>query len=144
MANDDELADGLYESVVTSALLRRLAARTDVVAHIGRVDPADQADVLATHLGRALLQALRAPADSDEPGRLDVVHRVLTMLGAEDDLPEDGVRRLLALTRQAVPAYPKGVRPSTPLVDVALLTNAHGDPSRAATSAGPLAPSTAF
>nr|WP_226344289.1 DUF3427 domain-containing protein [Agilicoccus flavus] len=133
MTSDDALAEGLHESVVTTALLRRLALRPDLSASIERVDPADQADVLASHLGRTLLRSLRTPGDADEAGRLALVRQVLALLDAEDDTPEEGVRRLLALTRPAAPglppAYPAGVRPSTPLAHVALLTNAHGDPS---------------
>lgn len=133
MTSADGLAEGLHESVVTSELLRRLAQRDGLVAQIADVDHADQPDVLARHLGRALLRALREPSGADEARRLEIVQRVLEVLGALEEEPDDGVRRLLSLTRPTGvgrPAtYPEGVRPSTPLADVALLTNAHGDPS---------------
>lgn len=118
---------------MTTALLRRLTRRPDLQATIAGVDSADQADVLAAHLGTSILRGLRVPSDTDEAGRLALVRLVLELLDAAEDTPVDGVRRLLALTKPArpgaPPTYPEGVRPSTPLSDVALLTNAHGDPS---------------
>lgn len=133
VTGDDPLAEGVYESVVTTALLRRLGERSDLTPRVDRVDPADQPDVLAAHLGHVILRGLRRPGESDEAARLALVRQLLDLLGAQDEIPEDGVRRLLALTRPvspgAAPAYPEGIRPSTPLSDVALLTNAHGDPS---------------
>lgn len=133
VTSDDALAEGLHETVVTSALIRRLHGTADLTAAISGVDPADQADVLAAHLGRTILRSLRTPADTDEPGRLAIVRRVLDLLDATEEHPQEGVRRLIALTRPAAPglpsAYPEGIRPTTPLSDVALLTNAHGDPS---------------
>ena len=132
VTGDETLAEGLHESVVTTALLRRLAARADLTAHIEAVDRADQADVLSAHLGRTILRSLRTPSSTDEQGRLALVRDVLDLLEAADENPEEGVRRLLALTRPVAPGLPPsyaGVRPSTPLADVALLTNAHGDPS---------------
>ena len=133
MTDDHPLAEGLHDSVVTTALVRRLALQPDLQASVGGVDSADQADVLAAHLGRSILRGLRAPSDTDEAGRLALVRKVLDLLDAADDTPVDGVRRLLALTKPASPGapptYPEGIRPSTPLSDVALLTNAHGDPS---------------
>lgn len=135
VTGDDALAEGLHESVVSSALLRRLAERADLRPSIEDVDRADQADVLATHLGRSILRSLRGPAEADEARRLEIVRRVLELLDATEETPQGGVRRLLSLTKPAAPglppAYPDGVRPSTPLADVALLTNAHGDPSLA-------------
>ncbi len=133
MTRDEPLVEGLHESVVTSALLRRLAGRADLTPGIEHVDPADQADVLAAHLGHTILRSLRELSGNDEFARVAVVRDVLDLLDAVEDYPEDGVRRLLSLTRPAAPglppAYPAGVRPSTPLAEVALLTNAHGDPS---------------
>lgn len=127
------LPEGLHESVVTSALLRRLAERPELTPGIAHVDPADQADVLARHLGHAILRSLRTAPDSDEAARLATVRQVLDLLGAADENPNAGVRRLMSLTRPAAPGltptYQPGVRPSTPLADVALLTNAHSDPS---------------
>lgn len=133
MSDDAGLSEGLHESVVTRALLERLAQQAELTPTIEPVDPTDQADVLARHVGQAILRSLRSPGDSDEAARLATVREVLGLLQASDEIPEDGVRRLLALTRPMGPgrpaAYPPGVRPSTPLADVALLTNAHGDPS---------------
>ena len=133
MSDDAGLSEGLHESVVTRALLERLAQRAELTPTFEPVDPADQADVLARHVGRAVLRSLHAPGAADEAARLATVREVLDLLRATDEIPEDGVRRLLALTRPArpgrPPTYPDGVRPSTPLADVALLTNAYGDPS---------------
>lgn len=133
VSEDTSPREGLHESVVTRALLRRLASRADLTPQIENVDPADQADVLARHLGHTILRSLRTPSDADEAARLATVRQVLALLDADEEVPADGVRRLLALTRPTAPGrpptYPVGVRPSTPLTDVALLTNAHGDPS---------------
>ena len=97
MTGDHPLAEGLHDSVVTTALVRRLALQPDLQASVGGVDSADQADVLAAHLGRSILRGLRAPSDTDEAGRLALVRKVLDLLDAADDTPVDGVRRLLAL-----------------------------------------------
>lgn len=130
---DQSLTEGLHESVVTRSLLRRLAERRDLAPVLEDVDKADQADVLARHVGHAVLRSLRGPKESDEPARLALVRQVLDLLDASEENPEDGVRRLMALTRPAAPGnaptYRPGIRPTTPLSDVALLTNAHGDPS---------------
>lgn len=129
-----DLPTGLYESVVTDALLRRLAARPDLRQHIAAVDPADEPDVLARHLGHALLHSLREPAATPHgtDARAGLTERILELLDARNDAPVDGVRQLMALTAGKEPGTTNPidlVRPRTPLTDVALLTNAHGDPS---------------
>ena len=79
---DDALAEGLHESVVTTALLSRLHERADLAPLIADVDRADQANVLATHLGRTILHSLQRRPEGDENGRLEIVRRVLDLLGA--------------------------------------------------------------
>ena len=63
--------------------------------------------------------------------RVELVNRVLAHLGMPDDSVRGDVQQLMSLSRPASPGVSatSTVRPTTPLSDAALLTNAHGEPS---------------
>ncbi len=125
---DDSLLEGLYESLITRALEKRLAGLSNLDVQRGVIDEADEPDVLARHVRDVTLRALRQEKDAGR--RLALVNRLVGELGAADD-SLSAAGQLLAV---AMPAIPGTVvralreRPSTPLSDAALLTNAPGEP----------------
>ena len=125
---DDSLLEGLYESLITRALEERLAGLSNLDVQRGVIDEADEPDVLARHVRDVTLRALRQERDAGR--RLALVNRLVGELGASDD-SLSAAGQLLAV---AMPALPGTVvrtlreRPSTPLSDAALLTNATGEP----------------
>ncbi|SJN17340.1 DUF3427 domain-containing protein [Luteococcus japonicus] len=116
---------GLYESLVTRALDQRLAA-SPLAKDIREVDPADHPDILARHLADALRR--RLPRNPDE--RIAVVNQLLGILEDPEEEPLAPIRQLLRVSPDAGPGVRTVTerRPSTPLTDVALLTNAPGEP----------------
>jgi HKD family nuclease len=125
---DESLLEGLYESLITRALEERLAGLLNFDIHRALIDEADEPEVLARHIRDVTLRALRQERD---PGRrLALVNRLVETLGASED-SLTAVGQLLAV---AMPSAPGSVvrglreRPSTPLSDAALLTNAPGEP----------------
>ncbi|WP_235750599.1 hypothetical protein [Nigerium massiliense] len=129
MAADDVLPDGLYESVVTDALMQRLSTQSHV-PEFADIDPADLPDVLGQHLRDAVVSRLtskRTPAE-----QLELAARLMEFVESPEHAPSEG--RLLTALRAAggpgrVSWPPHGRRPTIPLADAALLTNAHGEPS---------------
>ncbi len=126
------MQEGLYERLVTERLERELVAirrSTEFADNVRRIDAADQPEVLSRHIRDAALRTLSSTQDVAK--RLEIVNGLLALLdGSEDDVLADP-RQLLSLTRVPQPgvvARPD-TRPSTPLSDAALLTNAHGEPS---------------
>lgn len=117
---------GLYESLVTRALADELAA-SSLTADYGDIDPADQPDVLARHLADALRH--RLPRNPDQ--RLVIVKQLLDLLDLPGDEPLAPIRQLTRLSPEAGPGARAvtQLRPSTPLSEVALLTNAPGEPN---------------
>lgn len=121
--------DGLYESLITAELdaaLRKLEAR-DVGR--GPVDDADLPHVLARHVAEAterVLQATKGAAD-----RVAVVNGLLNHLAALTEelvIPPTQLLHVLPLANPGQPAV-SADRPSTPLAEAALLTNAKDEPS---------------
>ncbi len=127
VSSDDDLQPGLHETVVTDALLRRLSDRATLDADRRLVDSADQPDVLVRHIADSLLRRL----PRNESDRLVLVARILALLDEPDQSPHDPLEQLIRLTEPPGPGRPPitSQRPSTPLSDVALLTNAPGEPS---------------
>lgn len=121
--------EGLYESLLTARSADELASVRDLVTEIRNVDQAEQPEVLARHLRDAV--ARRLSATPSEPLRVDLVNRLLSILEMPNDVLGDDVRQLMSLSRPAAPGViaSSTARPSTPLSDAALLTNAHGEPS---------------
>ncbi len=123
-----ELAEGLYESVVTAGLRDRLSkcqleAITDGVAEV------EVPAVLANHVAGVVAAALATLAPTEQ---VEVVNRILDLLPAGDRV-EPGPEQLLAVRRPVAPGVWRiDGRPSIPLGQPALLTNARGEPSLAA------------
>ncbi len=126
MAN---LAEGLYESLLTERLQRELDATEQLVPHLQAVDPAEQPEVLARHIRDATFRALSAQRDPAR--RLELVNALLSILSQDEDATSGDPRQLLDLTRPPVPgmAAVSTQRPAIPLSDAALLTNAPKEPS---------------
>ena len=125
---DDSLLEGLYESLITRALEKRLADLPNLDVQRGVIDEADEPDVLARHVRDVTLRALRQERDAGR--RLALVNRLVGELGAADD-SLSAAGQLLAVAMPAVPGTVVRAlreRPSTPLSDAALLTNAPGEP----------------
>ncbi|MEL4503653.1 DUF3427 domain-containing protein [Luteococcus sp. H138] len=123
--SESAVQPGLYESLVTRALANQLD-QTDLQAELRDVDAADQPDVLARHLAAALRR--RLPKNPEE--RISVVNQLLGLLQDPDEEPVAPIRQLLRLSPEARPGIQAVTerRPNTPLSEVALLTNAPGEP----------------
>jgi superfamily II DNA or RNA helicase/HKD family nuclease len=125
------MQEGLYESVLTSGLLSRLEAATELEAEIVKVDPADQSHVLTRHLATAIRARLEAERDPER--MLALANVLLRAIQSEAEGVQDPVRELFGLRRPSSPGKVSRLtqRPKTPLNDAALLTNAHGEPNLA-------------
>ena len=123
--------EGLYESVVTSRLMRELEGVRDLAPELAKVDPADQGHVLSLHIADAVRRKLAAERDPER--RLELANRFITYLEDDHEAVGAPVRELHSLTRPGSPGQVLRFqrRPRTPLKDAALLTNAHGEPSLA-------------
>lgn len=133
-----DLADGLYEQLVTAGLARRLAGHGDL-AQVRHLDQLEAPEVLAAHLAALTRRALRSMRGDDRlAAQIELVNRLAAVLAdvlpdaAEpDDLVATSRELLLAVTRSRTPTgeptFP--ARPETPLSASALLVNGHGQPS---------------
>lgn len=123
------MLEGIYESLITRELRERLDRLEGLEALIGDVDPAEQPQVLARHVSDELARTLETTKDADH--RVRLVNSVLTHLADAEPARLEDARRLLALTRPPAPGHEhrRLPRPSTPLSEAALLTNAHDEPS---------------
>jgi len=120
---------GLYEQLVTAGLLKRLNDVNGLAATLHNVDEAEQPDVLARHVRDAVWVALRATRDPSD--RIALVNDLLNRLATPDQtMPPGDPQQLTALRAAPGPGSDAlaDVRPSTPLSDAALLTNAHDEP----------------
>jgi len=121
--------EGIYESLVTQALSRRLSTLEEIERSFRTVDEADQPQVLARHIAHVMERALTDATDT--VARVRLVNDVLRRL-SEPDQGLDGqvqqLTRLASISRPGVASI-GDTRPTTPLSDAALLTNAHGEPS---------------
>jgi superfamily II DNA or RNA helicase/HKD family nuclease len=123
--------EGAYEDLVTRGLVAAVDALVDLEAEVAKVDPADQTHVLTHHLSQAL--ARRLDAERDPERKLGLANALLATIGGTVDPVSDPARQLLMVRRPAGPGLANRYqhRPKTPLIDAALLTNAHGEPSLA-------------
>ena len=114
------LPDGLYESVITPRVQRRLDA-TDREHGIVELDPTLAPEILGRHVGDAVRRHLET-LDADK--RVSFIQRFVEVIESDDDLAGDSILQSI---------YPAGTpsprRPSTPLSEGALLTNARDEPS---------------
>jgi superfamily II DNA or RNA helicase len=121
---------GIYDALVTNGLLEAIGRADGQVAVLHDVDEADQPEVLARHVRDAVLRVLGSTRDQGQ--RVALVNDLLQRLEAHSEsLPNGQPRQLHSLhppARPGITTYSEA-RPSTPLSDVALLTNSHGEPS---------------
>ena len=114
------LPEGLYESVVTPRLQKRLDA-TIGARRIVDLDPTLAPEILGRHIGDAVRRHLESV---DHEKRLEVVERFLDVLDSDgDDLAGRSVLQSIFPAGRTEPR-----RPSTPLSEGALLTNARDEP----------------
>lgn len=125
------MREGAYEDLVTRELAARVDELVDLEAETERVDPDDQTHVLTHHLTKEI--ARRLDAERDPERKLAVANELLTAIASDADPVSDPTRQLLAVRQPASPGVVTRFRnrPKTPLIDAALLTNAHGEPSLA-------------
>jgi superfamily II DNA or RNA helicase/HKD family nuclease len=124
------MESGIYDALVTNGLLEAIGSADGQVAVLRGVDEADQPEVLARHVRDAVLRTLGSTRDQGE--RVALVNDLLQRLAAHaDSLPDGQPRQLHSMHPPARPgeATYSDARPSTPLSEAALLTNAHGEPS---------------
>jgi len=124
------MLEGLYESLVTKRLREALDGLDVLMPATGRVDEADEPEVLSRHVRAAVLRALEGERSPDR--RRELVNRILEDLRAHEDILVEASSQLLSLTRPTAPGQTPVVergRPATPLSEAALLTNAHGEPA---------------
>jgi superfamily II DNA or RNA helicase/HKD family nuclease len=123
----EPLAEGLYESLHTTALDVAVAETNELVPHFAAVEAVDAPEVLARHIAEAARTAL---ATESNPGRrLIIVNSVLDALASPELKPSTSLEQMLALLRRdRAELAERHVRPTTPLADSALLTNAKGEP----------------
>jgi superfamily II DNA or RNA helicase len=127
MTQPSELPRGLYESLVTDELSRVIPSELSRDA-VATIDAADQAHVLARHVSRALERRLHAAKDDSE--RLELANGLLSLIDAMGEEVVPPARQLRRLVPEGPGTHGRFLtRPTTPLSDAALLTNAHGDPS---------------
>lgn len=128
MNNDGgSLLEGVYESLITAHLQKRLDEAGDVDAPRAPVADADEPEVLSRHVAQALARVLRSERNPER--RVALVNQVLGMLGSDEDAVVDASRQLLAVSYGGVHGTRRPtLRPATPLSDAALLTNATGEP----------------
>src|SRR6478672_10343770 len=121
------LLEGVYESLITAHLQKRLDEAGDIDAPRAAVADADEPEVLSRHVAQAVARVLRSERNPEL--RVDLVNRVLGVLGSDEDAVVDTSRQLLAVS-YAGNHHPhrSTLRPATPLSDAALLTNASGEP----------------
>jgi hypothetical protein len=136
-AVSDDLAPGLYEEIVSAALVSRLASIEDALVERIALRPADAADRIAQHLAREVERAIDAVPEAErvatgvEVARLliDQIMQRLPRSGAATARPTDPAAVLSAVGEWR----PDGSvrmpgRPLIPLLDTTLLTNAPGEP----------------
>lgn len=133
----DDLAPGLYEELVSAALVGRLMSIEDALVERVALRPADAADRIAQHLAREVLRAIDAVPEADRVATgieiarrlIDEIAQRLPRSGAGMSMPTDPASVLAAIGEWR----PDGSvrmpgRPVIPLLDTTLLTNAPGEP----------------
>lgn len=120
---------GLYESLITGALAHELASSDQLASTTGKVDEADQPHVLARHVQELVQRVLTATKDPAK--RIEIINGLVAHLGQVGDDVSAPPSQLLRLAPPIGPGSMAmlDVRPSTPLSEAALLTNAKGEPS---------------
>lgn len=120
---------GLHEALMTASLQAQIPTYGSLELTTGPIADADQAHVLARHLYDVAHRVLAGTSTPER--RLAIVNGMLGELQRVEEEVSSPPTQLLRISPQAgagVVTY-GDVRPSTPLSEAALLTNAHGEPS---------------
>ncbi|QRO86615.1 DUF3427 domain-containing protein [Kytococcus sedentarius] len=126
--SEQDLPQGFYDQLLTQELAAKVQA-SPWTARVEDIPDAESAERGARHIAAAVAEVLRSRPAAE---RSAVVDRLVDFLGAERQLlGPQGFRRLVSLVEESRPGQPPRyeARPSTPLSDAALLTNAEGEPS---------------
>jgi superfamily II DNA or RNA helicase/HKD family nuclease len=127
-AKGTKVHDGLYESLVTARLLRELSLIVDREPVTSNIDDAEAPEILGRHIADLVSRRVRETRDPE--ARLALVRHVIETLDAPDEDVEAPARQLVSILPKAAPGItPIRGRPSIPLSDAALLTNAGDEPS---------------
>ena len=122
---NDGIHSGVYESLRTRGLARRLTAVPADALTFAQVDPASAPHVLARHVSDAVHRVLQSEPDAER--RQSLVNRLVELLDAGDEDAVVALEQLLAVAGS--PGDAPAVRPATPLAETALLTNTPDEPS---------------
>ncbi|BDZ64118.1 DUF3427 domain-containing protein [Agromyces mangrovi Wang et al. 2018] len=122
------MLDGLYESPLTVRLRQALNELSDQRHDLSHVDEADQPAFLAQHILQAAEHALSGARSTED--RVRITNAVLNALGRDEEMIDSGMQRLDFITHSAAPGVIEysARRPSIPLAETALLTNARDEP----------------
>lgn len=133
---------GIREALITDALEAELADVGDPALVRRRPLPAaEAADRIALHVARTLESVIATRADDERAGfGLALARRIVELLGTASPADADEILAerptladeplLLGLAERRPDGTPAAVTPPiTPLLDTALLTNAHGEPA---------------
>ncbi|MEU7990152.1 DUF3427 domain-containing protein [Streptosporangium canum] len=120
---------GLYDSLLTSQLARRVASwrESGHLVEISQVDGEEVAHLLGRFVGEAAARAMAALKNTDE--QVELANQLLARL-TNPEFVEDGPNRLLSVIKD-VPGTLPPKRPLTSLSEATLLTNAREDPNLA-------------
>ncbi|WP_431188555.1 DUF3427 domain-containing protein [Arthrobacter crystallopoietes] len=121
------MAEGLYESLQTESLERRLSAMDDYQVNVASVEQEDVPEVLARYIGAVARGALAQARPED---RVALANKLLLALAHSDGVAA-GPKQLRSLHSVEQLRRRNLRRPSTPLSNSALLTNGKDDPSLA-------------
>ncbi|WP_279404836.1 DUF3427 domain-containing protein [Gordonia rubripertincta] len=120
----DPLVPGIYESVLTERLRRRIAA-SELEAEQTALAKNDEPHVFAQHIAIAVERHL---ANIHDDQRRDAANGIIAAL---DDASDDALVRSDLVTSVHAPGATAPLRPATPLSEVALLTNTRDEPNMA-------------
>jgi hypothetical protein len=88
-AVNDDLAPGLYEELVSAALVGRLASVEDALVERIALRPADAADRIAQHLAREVVRAIGAVPEAERVATgIEVARRLIVEIA--ERLPRSG------------------------------------------------------
>jgi HKD family nuclease len=134
---DNQLPAGIYETVLTDALQKRLTQLDEKLVYREELRPAESADRIAQLLARQIERALAGVPERDRVAvGVDVARRLLEELIAKLPRAEAVVEtplppgEILSAIGEWEPdgSVRTAHRPMIPLVDTTLLTNAPGEP----------------
>ncbi len=123
---------GIYESVLTERLSKRLAS-TNLVAEFSEISPASEPHVYARHVAAVVERHL---STLPEGARKESANAILAHIAAGGD---EVISRTEVLASLHSASAPVPTRPATPLSEVALLTNRRDEPNMASEISSELA-----